>query len=83
MLTQTFEAGREDWHQVCLAHVYGLPAITGKIGRPDTPVVGFAGDGAFGISMAEMSAVVNGFGLITMVIFRTQGAVKYNTVVRR
>ncbi|MEO0911362.1 MAG: thiamine pyrophosphate-dependent enzyme, partial [Pseudomonadota bacterium] len=31
---------------------YGLPAICGaKIACPDTPVVGFAGDGAFGISM--------------------------------
>ncbi|MEC7588506.1 MAG: thiamine pyrophosphate-dependent enzyme, partial [Pseudomonadota bacterium] len=36
---------------------YGLPSIMGaKIGRPDLPVVGFAGDGAFGISMNEMSA---------------------------
>ncbi len=30
---------------------YGFPAILGaKIGCPDVPVVGFAGDGAFGIS---------------------------------
>ena len=37
---------------------YGLPSIMGaKIGRPDVPVVGFAGDGAFGISMNEMSAI--------------------------
>ena len=37
---------------------YGLPAIVGaKIGCPDTPVVGFAGDGAFGISMNEMTAI--------------------------
>ena len=35
---------------------YGLPSIMGaKIGRPDVPVIGFAGDGAFGISMNEMS----------------------------
>ena len=27
-----------------------------KIGCPDTPVIGFAGDGAFGISMNEMSS---------------------------
>ena len=34
---------------------YGFPAILGaKIGCPDVPVVGFAGDGAFGISMNEM-----------------------------
>ena len=36
---------------------YGLPAILGaKIGCPDVPCVGFAGDGAFGISMNEMTA---------------------------
>ena len=36
---------------------YGLPAILGaKIAQPDVPVVGFAGDGAFGISMNEMTA---------------------------
>ena len=33
---------------------YGFPSILGaKIGCPDTPVIGFAGDGAFGISMSE------------------------------
>ena len=37
---------------------YGFPSILGaKIGCPDTPVIGFAGDGAFGISMNEMSSV--------------------------
>ena len=37
---------------------YGFPAIIGaKIGCPDVPVVGFAGDGAFGISMNEMTAI--------------------------
>jgi len=36
---------------------YGFPAILGaKISKPDVPVVGFAGDGAFGISMNEMTA---------------------------
>jgi sulfoacetaldehyde acetyltransferase len=36
---------------------YGLPAILGaKIGCPDTPCIGFAGDGAFGISMNELTA---------------------------
>ncbi|MEC7237340.1 MAG: thiamine pyrophosphate-dependent enzyme, partial [Pseudomonadota bacterium] len=51
---------------------YGLPSIMGaKIGRPDLPVVGFAGDGAFGISMNEMSAVGrNEWPPITMIIFR-------------
>ena len=37
---------------------YGFPAILGaKIGCPDVPVVGFAGDGAFGISMNEMTSM--------------------------
>ncbi|MGO4915158.1 sulfoacetaldehyde acetyltransferase [Pseudogemmobacter sp. W21_MBD1_M6] len=62
---------------------YGFPAITGaKIGRPDTPVVGFAGDGAFGISMNEMTAIGRGdWPAITMVIFRNYqwGAEKRNT----
>ncbi len=62
---------------------YGLPAILGaKIGRPDMPVIGFAGDGAFGISMNEMTACGrNGWPPITMVIFRNYqwGAEKRNT----
>jgi len=62
---------------------YGLPAILGaKIGCPDTPVVGFAGDGAFGISMNEMTACGRGsWPAITMVIFRNYqwGAEKRNT----
>ena len=62
---------------------YGLPAIMGaKIGRPDLPVVGFAGDGAFGISMNEMTAIGrNEWPPITMIIFRNYqwGAEKRNT----
>lgn len=62
---------------------YGLPAILGaKIGCPDVPVVGFAGDGAFGISMNEMTACGrNDWPPITMVIFRNYqwGAEKRNT----
>ncbi|MEM7239583.1 MAG: sulfoacetaldehyde acetyltransferase, partial [Pseudomonadota bacterium] len=62
---------------------YGLPAILGaKIGRPDAPVIGFAGDGAFGISMNEMTACGRGqWPAITMVIFRNYqwGAEKRNT----
>ena len=62
---------------------YGLPAILGaKIGNPGTPVVGFAGDGAFGISMNEMTACGrNDWPPITMVIFRNYqwGAEKRNT----
>ena len=68
---------------------YGFPAIVGaKIamvhnGR-DTPVVGFAGDGAFGISMNEMTAIGRkdaGWPAITMVVFRNYqwGAEKRNT----
>lgn len=62
---------------------YGFPSIVGaKIGRPDVPVVGFAGDGAFGISMNEMGSIGRkGWPAITMVIFRNYqwGAEKRNT----
>ncbi len=62
---------------------YGLPAILGaKIGCPDVPVIGFAGDGAFGISMNEMTACGrNDWPPITMIIFRNYqwGAEKRNT----
>ena len=62
---------------------YGFPAILGaKIGNPDTPVIGFAGDGAFGISMNEMTACGReDWPAITMVIFRNYqwGAEKRNT----
>jgi sulfoacetaldehyde acetyltransferase len=62
---------------------YGLPAIIGaKIGRPDVPVVGFAGDGAFGISMNEMTAIGRDeWPAITQVIFRNYqwGAEKRNS----
>ena len=62
---------------------YGFPSILGaKIGRPDVPVVGFAGDGAFGISMNEMTACGReDWPPITMVIFRNfqWGAEKRNT----
>ncbi|MEH6773791.1 MAG: sulfoacetaldehyde acetyltransferase [Cereibacter changlensis] len=62
---------------------YGLPSIMGaKIGQPDMPVVGFAGDGAFGISMNEMTAIGREeWPAITMVIFRNYqwGAEKRNT----
>lgn len=62
---------------------YGLPAILGaKIAQPDVPVVGFAGDGAFGISMNEMSACGRDeWPAITMLVFRNYqwGAEKRNT----
>jgi sulfoacetaldehyde acetyltransferase len=63
---------------------YGFPAIVGaKIGKPEIPVVGFAGDGAFGISMNEMTSIGReGWPAITMVIFRNfqWGAEKRNTI---
>ena len=62
---------------------YGFPSVLGaKIGCPDTPVVGFAGDGAFGISMSEMTSCNReGWPNITMIIFRNYqwGAEKRNT----
>jgi sulfoacetaldehyde acetyltransferase len=62
---------------------YGFPAICGaKIAHPDIPVVGFAGDGAFGISMNEMTACGrDNWPAITMIIFRNYqwGAEKRNT----
>ena len=63
---------------------YGFPSIIGaKIGNPHTPVVGFAGDGAFGISMNEMTSVGrDDWPAITMVIFRNYqwGAEKRNSI---
>ncbi|MBT8357037.1 MAG: sulfoacetaldehyde acetyltransferase [Deltaproteobacteria bacterium] len=62
---------------------YGFPAILGaKIAQPDVPVVGFAGDGAFGISVNEMTACGRDeWPAITMIIFRNYqwGAEKRNT----
>ncbi|SMY06699.1 sulfoacetaldehyde acetyltransferase [Flavimaricola marinus] len=62
---------------------YGLPAIVGaKIGCPDTPVVGFAGDGAFGIAVTELTAIGRfEWPAITMVVFRNYqwGAEKRNS----
>ena len=62
---------------------YGFPSIIGaKIGNPETPVVGFAGDGAFGISMNEMTAIGRSeWPGITMIIFRNYqwGAEKRNS----
>jgi len=62
---------------------YGFPAIVGaKIGCPNVPVVGFAGDGAFGIAMNEMTSIGRKeYPGITMVVFRNYqwGAEKRNT----
>jgi len=63
---------------------YGFPSIVGaKIGCPDVPVVGFAGDGAFGISMNEMTSIGRDeWPAITMVVFRNLqwGAEKRNSI---
>ena len=80
----TFEVGRKYLAPGLFGPCgYSLPAILGaKIGQPDTPVVGFAGDGAFGISMNEMTACGrDDWPAITMVIFRNYqwGAEKRNT----
>ncbi|MHA3977781.1 sulfoacetaldehyde acetyltransferase [Halovulum sp. GXIMD14794] len=62
---------------------YGLPSIIGaKIGCPDVPVVGFAGDGAFGIAVTELTAIGRKeWPAITMVVFRNYqwGAEKRNS----
>ncbi|MGA0617749.1 sulfoacetaldehyde acetyltransferase [Paracoccus sp. KR1-242] len=80
----SFEAGRKYLAPGLFGPCgYGFPAILGaKIGNPDTPVIGFAGDGAFGISMNEMTACGrDDWPAITMVIFRNYqwGAEKRNT----
>jgi sulfoacetaldehyde acetyltransferase len=62
---------------------YGLPSIVGaKIGCPDVPVVGFAGDGAFGIAVNELTAIGRSeWPGITQVVFRNYqwGAEKRNS----
>ena len=62
---------------------YGLPSIIGaKIGCPDTPVVGFAGDGAFGIAVTELTAIGREeWPAITQIVMRNYqwGAEKRNS----
>ncbi|MFU1479154.1 sulfoacetaldehyde acetyltransferase [Roseovarius sp. C7] len=62
---------------------YGLPAVVGaKIGCPDTPVVGFSGDGAFGIAVNELTAIGRSeWPAVTHVVFRNYqwGAEKRNS----
>jgi sulfoacetaldehyde acetyltransferase len=62
---------------------YGLPAIVGaKIGQRDVPVVGFAGDGAFGIAVNELTAIGRGeWPAVTQIVFRNYqwGAEKRNS----
>ena len=80
----TFEAGRKYLAPGLFGPCgYGLPAIVGaKIGCPDVPVVGFAGDGAFGIAVTELTAIGRSeWPPITMVVFRNYqwGAEKRNS----
>jgi len=62
---------------------YGLPAVAGaKIGCPDVPVVGFSGDGAFGIAVNELTAIGRGeWPALTQIVFRNYqwGAEKRNS----
>lgn len=62
---------------------YGLPAVMGaKIGCPDVPVVGFAGDGAFGIAVNELTAIGREeWPAMTQIVFRNYqwGAEKRNS----
>ena len=62
---------------------YGLPSIVGaKIGCPDTPVVGFSGDGAFGIAVTELTAIGRSeWPPVTQIVFRNYqwGAEKRNS----
>jgi sulfoacetaldehyde acetyltransferase len=62
---------------------YGLPSIIGaKIGQPDVPVVGFAGDGAFGIAVNELTAIGRDeWPPVTQIVFRNYqwGAEKRNS----
>ena len=81
----TFEEGRKYLSPGLFGPCgYGFPSILGaKIGCPDVPVVGFAGDGAFGISMSEMTSCGREeWPGITMIIFRNYqwGAEKRNTI---
>ncbi|MHC8510371.1 MAG: sulfoacetaldehyde acetyltransferase [Rhodospirillales bacterium] len=80
----TFEAGRKYLAPGLFGPCgYGLPSIVGaKIGCPDTPVVGFSGDGAFGIAVTELTAIGRGeWPPITMIVFRNYqwGAEKRNS----
>ncbi|MFZ9949627.1 MAG: sulfoacetaldehyde acetyltransferase [Gemmobacter sp.] len=80
----SFEAGRKYLAPGLFGPCgYGLPSIVGaKIGCPDTPVVGFAGDGAFGIAVTELTAIGRPeWPAITMIVFRNYqwGAEKRNS----
>lgn len=80
----TFEAGRKYLAPGLFGPCgYGLPSVVGaKIACPETPVVGFSGDGAFGIAVTELTAIGRGeWPAITQVVFRNYqwGAEKRNS----
>jgi sulfoacetaldehyde acetyltransferase len=80
----SFEAGRKYLAPGLFGPCgYGLPAVVGaKIGCPDVPVVGFSGDGAFGIAVNELTAIGRGeWPAIVQVVFRNYqwGAEKRNS----
>ncbi len=80
----SFEAGRKYLAPGLFGPCgYGLPSIVGaKIGCPDVPVVGFAGDGAFGIAVTELTAIGRPeWPAVTQIVFRNYqwGAEKRNS----
>ncbi len=80
----TFEAGRKYLAPGLFGPCgYGMPSVVGaKIGCPDVPVVGFSGDGAFGIAVTELTAIGRKeWPAITQVVFRNYqwGAEKRNS----
>ena len=80
----SFEAGRKYLAPGLFGPCgYGLPSIIGaKIGCPEVPVVGFSGDGAFGIAVTELTAIGRKeWPAITHIVFRNYqwGAEKRNS----
>nr|WP_170614289.1 sulfoacetaldehyde acetyltransferase [uncultured Ruegeria sp.] len=80
----SFEAGRKYLAPGLFGPCgYGLPSVIGaKIGCPDTPVVGFSGDGAFGIAVTELTAIGRDeWPAVTQIVFRNYqwGAEKRNS----
>ena len=80
----TFEAGRKYLAPGLFGPCgYGLPSVVGaKIACPDVPVVGFSGDGAFGIAVTELTAIGRkDWPAVTQVVFRNYqwGAEKRNS----
>jgi sulfoacetaldehyde acetyltransferase len=80
----SFEAGRKYLAPGLFGPCgYGLPSVIGaKIACPNVPVVGFSGDGAFGIAVTELTAIGRKeWPAVTMIVFRNYqwGAEKRNS----